>query len=55
MPETDESADEQTDLGIRKVTDPQDGSEAPGADADGQVTGAQARTPASSLMGQGQM
>lgn len=47
--------DEQPDLVVRVVADPQDGADDPGADADGQEPGPQARTRADGMMGQGQM
>ncbi len=55
MAETDEYADEQPELVVRKVADPQDDSEAIGADADGQESGPQAQAGARNLMSQGQM
>ncbi|MFD4910788.1 hypothetical protein [Kitasatospora purpeofusca] len=55
MPETDEYADEQPDLVVRRVADPQDAAAEPGEDAQAQDSGPQAQTRAGSMMDQGQM
>ncbi|MEV4613135.1 hypothetical protein AB0K43_11105 [Kitasatospora sp. NPDC049258] len=55
MPEIDEYADEQPELVVRRVADPQDDSSDLGADAAGQEPGPQARSRAGGLMDQGQM
>nr|BEK62868.1 hypothetical protein KPHV_00950 [Kitasatospora purpeofusca] len=55
MPETDEYADEQPELVVHRVADPQDDSDDTGAEAEGQEPGQQAQTRAGNLMNQGQM
>ncbi|WP_327167698.1 hypothetical protein [Streptomyces subrutilus] len=55
MPETDEYADEQPDLVVRRVADPQDTADEPGEDTQGQGPGPQAQTRTNSMMTQGQM
>ncbi|MED7948845.1 hypothetical protein [Streptomyces sp. BE303] len=55
MPETEEFADEQPELVVRRIADPQDGGDDPAGDADGQEPGPQARTRADGMMTQGQM
>lgn len=53
MPETDEYADEQPELVVRRVADPQDSSSDLDADATDQEAGAQAQKRAGNLMDQG--
>ncbi|WP_406205593.1 hypothetical protein OH807_31140 [Kitasatospora sp. NBC_01560] len=55
MPEIDEFADEQPELTVHRVADPQGGGEDPAEDADGRESGPQARTRADGMMSQGQM
>ncbi|MFF7586036.1 hypothetical protein ACFZCK_00935 [Kitasatospora purpeofusca] len=55
MPEHDEYADEQPELVVRRVADPQAGSEDPAENTDGQDSGPQARTRSGNMMDQGQM
>ena len=47
--------DEQPELTVHRVADPQGDSDGPGEDADGQEPGPQARTRADGMMSQGQM
>ncbi|MFD7415202.1 hypothetical protein [Kitasatospora purpeofusca] len=55
MPETDEYADDQLDLVVRRVADPQDADDEPGQNTQDQVPGPQAQTRSGTMMDQGQM
>ncbi|WP_406115761.1 hypothetical protein [Kitasatospora purpeofusca] len=55
MPETDEYADDQPELVVHRVADPQADSADPAENADGEDSGPQAQTRSGSMMVQGQM
>lgn len=55
MPEPEEYVDEQPELVVHRVADPQDDGSDPIADTADQALGTQARTRAGGLMDQGQM